>query len=267
MKSQLVQTTTATFLPTVSCFAYRGEERTIESSNYTVFNPTGRPGSLALAGSCAARASVGGQVACRLALEHFSRSLLDYYASHPEEESVDAEEPSGFHQRALETAFRDANQSVYSFGHSLAAGGRLGALFLALVLRDGCFVSGRVGGGSAYLFREGELYSFFETPTRTTVEDEENFLGSRSVVAVDIANVPAEPGDQVYVFSEGLTPSGENELASLLEEFTTDRVKNPVAQVCRFLFEAPSALGFGFGLYLGQNALFLPSSLQVPKEV
>lgn len=246
------------FYQPLSCYAYRGDEKSIESSNYTLFNPTINPGCGVLAGSSAARASIGSQVACRLALEHFSQALLEYYA-----ESKPAAEDNS---EALETAFREANRSVYSFGHSLAAGGRMAAVFLAIIIRSGSFAAGRVGGGSAYLLREGELYSFFEQVPENQERSEDTFLGSRSLVAVDLANVPAEANDKVFVFSEELTTQEEADLKSIALDSKVISDSNPAEAVSRYLFSTPSSLGFCFAVFLGPDALFLPSNLVIKKE-
>jgi hypothetical protein len=240
----------------IHCYAYRGEEKTIESSNFTVFNPTGDPGTAVFACSCAARASIGSQVACRLALEHFTTSLLDYYKT----DAADSNDNS----EALESAFREANRSVYTFGHSLAAGGRMAAAFLALVVKNGVFAAGRVGGGSAYLFREGELYSFFENTTVHAARAEDAFLGSRSLVAVDLANVPSEAGDKIFLFSEELDLDLENELKKLAADKVVTSSANPAEAVCRYLFATPAAIGFTGTVFLGPDALFLPGNLIMP---
>ena len=58
---------------------------------------------------------------------------------------------------------KNANESVYSFGHKLAAGGRMASSLLGIVIEENTIAAGRVGAGSAYLYREGDLFSFFES--------------------------------------------------------------------------------------------------------
>ncbi|MCB0331309.1 MAG: protein phosphatase 2C domain-containing protein, partial [Bdellovibrionales bacterium] len=204
--------------PRIECFSFRGKDKSLESSNYVLFNPTSKPGTAVLAGSCAAHESIGSQVACRLALEHFSTSLLQYF----DHEGADLTGDE-FGLQALEAAFREANRNVYSFGHSLAAGGRMAAVFVALIYLvddkgNGSFCVGRVGNGSAYLFRDGELFPFFEQSSGDSDPNTGNFLGANSLVSVDLANVPVEASDRVFLFSEPLDAMGEHELHALADE-------------------------------------------------
>lgn len=245
------------------CFTYRGQDQSLETSNYVLFNPLGRPGCAVMAGSCAANDSIGSQVACGLALEHFTKSLQQYFI---ENERTVGDEDYCLH--ALETAFRDANRNVYSFGHSLAAGGRMAAKFLALVyLKDsvgnGTFCAGRVGTGSAYLHRDGELFPFFEPSYSSQRETTENYLGANSLVSVDLANVPVEEGDTVYLFSDPLDGMGEHELRSLAAEMISPKVENPAVELTRFLYDVPTSVAFSFVLQVGKRGLFLPSEQRV----
>lgn len=64
----------------------------------------------------------------------------------------------------LEKAFKAADDSVYQFGHKLAAGGRLSTSLIGLVIEKNLIAAGRVGHGNAYLCREGEVFPFFLKP-------------------------------------------------------------------------------------------------------
>lgn len=241
------------------CFVFRGPERSLDSSNYVFFNPIGKPGCTVMAGSSAAHNSLGSQVACRLALEHFSQALLDYFSRHdPTQQQDDCS------VAAIENAFREANQSVYRFGHSLAAGGRLAAVFMSLVYiptADGgaSFCVGRVGNGAAYLLRDGSLFPFFEGGPEGENQESENYLGTNSLVSVDIANVPVEPGDRVFLFSEPLSLLAVSDLEGLVSEPHVPSM----SELSKVLFDEPAQVGFSFSLQVGAHTVFLPASARI----
>ncbi len=242
----------------VDCSSFRGGSASEDASSYVCFNPEKRAGSLVVAGAKAVKQSIGSQVACRLALEHFSEAVFEYYDTISPSEGDEEKEES---LRALESAFRTANRSVYSFGHSLAAGGRMAAAFIALVLKDSFVASGRVAGGSVYLFRDSELFPFFEPTLKEHAQEE--YLGAQSMVSVELASVPLSGDDQVFIFSELLTDEQERILARLAsEEQRWEGVENPAERVSRLLFSSPDAvdftLWFRFGpksIYLGKDAI------------
>jgi len=242
------------------CLVFRGPERSLESSSYVFFNPVGEPGCTVMAGSCAAHESIGSRVACRLALAHFSQALLDYFTRNAPTKSREDSSVA-----AIENAFREANQSVYQFGHSLAAGGRLAAVFMSLVYipnSDGgaSFCVGRVGSGPAYLLREGSLFPFFEAEKSLEQVPTENYLGTNSLVSVDIANVPVEPGDRVLLFSERLSEGAVNDLEVLLSD---GRPPSSIEEISHVLFNDPAQVGFSFSLQVGQPTVFLPVSARM----
>ncbi|MCB0334190.1 MAG: hypothetical protein KDD55_11860, partial [Bdellovibrionales bacterium] len=206
-------------------FTYRGANALVDTSSYVSFNPHGKAGNLVFAGARAVKQSIGSQVACKLSLEHFIEGILDYFGGGFSEEDFTEEEPS---LRALEAAFKRANKSVYSFGHSLAAGGRMAAAFIGLVLEDDMIASGRVGNGSAYLYRAGELFPFFDSTGQEEGAHQEGYLGTQSLVSVELASVATEPHDVLYVFSQELSEKEENDLISLSQEMDFTTAENPI---------------------------------------
>src|SRR5438552_1732011 len=64
-------------LTRIDCQITRTLPYSLEDSSYVAFNSTKHPGSLVVGASRAARESIGGQVACRLALESFVEGALD----------------------------------------------------------------------------------------------------------------------------------------------------------------------------------------------
>ncbi len=238
----------------IDCYQYRGQNANLDTSSYVTFNPDATPGSVVLAGARAVRQSIGSQVACRLSIEHFTEGILEHYADKQAQAPTSSREDSSL--KALESAFKRANKSVYTFSHSLAAGGRLAAAFIGLVLQDDFIAAGRVAGGGAYLLRQGELFPFFETnfdSDRSATE----FLGSQSMVSVELASVGIEPEDILLVFSEELSPAEQTELLSLMNDIDFRTSLNPALELSQFLFQDPKQLAFSILLKLGPQGIFL----------
>lgn len=188
-----------------------------ERASYIALNPSLRPGSLVFAASFAAREGISSQVAGKLALEHFTTAVLDFFSSAAARGGATAEQEISL--EVLEAAFRHANTSVYQFGHKLAAGGRMAASLLGLVIEQRAVAAGRVGEGSAYLFRGGELFPFFEQKVFGSDEAAlERLIGAHSIVSVEVASVPIEEEDVIVVFSQALDSDMEQQLCVLLSE-------------------------------------------------
>lgn len=188
----------------VFCSTYAGPRVAAEQSSFIALNPVREAGSVLFAGSCAERAAIGGQVAAKLSLQHF--------ASGAEESLRKASSrllPTEICLAAIEAAFRTANSAVYEFGHKLSAGGRMAASLISVFVRDGVIAAGRVGRGVAYLARQGEVFPFFAAPKPVS---EFAYVGSNSLVAVELASVPAQAGDVILIFSETGSGFSEEEL-------------------------------------------------------
>ncbi len=238
----------------LDCHTFRGANALLDTSSFVSFNPHCSPGNLVIAGARAVKQSIGSQVACKLSLEHFVEGILDYFSGNFSDEDFVEAEPS---LRALEAAFKRANKSVYSFGHSLAAGGRMAAAFIGLVLEEETIASGRVGNGSAYLYRAGELFPFFDSADEATQEHQEGYLGTQSLVSVELASVAIEPGDVLYVFSQELSESEEAELISLSQDMDFNSPGNPISEICRFLFDSPDDVAFATLTRVGPETIYL----------
>ena len=149
-------------LTRLDCHTFRGEQAPKEVSSFVAINPHLQPARAVFAGSSAIRDSVGSQVAYRLALDYFIQGVEECFTEKGlGASSLSAEELT---VKVVEDAFRVANTSVYSFGHKLSAGGRMAATLLGVVIDQGRLATGRVGYGSVYLFRNRQLYPFFEPP-------------------------------------------------------------------------------------------------------
>ena len=259
-------------LTRLDCHLFRGEKAAHDVSSFVALNPCIEPSRLVFAGSSAARDSLGSQVAYRLAIDYFVSGIQGFYdvpaaadAQGKGEERV---------VKALEEAFRSANSSVYSFGHKLSAGGRMAASLLGVVIEEGKFAAGRVGFGSVYLFRGNQLYPFFETPAGESekVGDAQefpgelatrkySFIGSNSLVDVELASVELQGEDVVCVFSRPLTGLNETLLFECLETlrsegFPIEKSSDVADRLCRDVFTEPETLSFALVAAVGPEAIY-----------
>jgi hypothetical protein len=256
-------------LTRLDCHLFRGEKAAHDVSSYVALNPNAEPSRLVFAGSSAARESLGSQVAYKLAVDYFVSGIQSYYESK-------AREFKGEDRvvKALEEAFRSANSSVYSFGHKLSAGGRMAASLLGVVIEDGRIATGRVGFGSVYLFRKNQLYPFFEAPEGESekVGDASEFpddmatrryafVGSHSLVDVELASVELQGEDIVCAFSRPLTSLNETLLFEGLEAlraegFPLERIPEAAARLCGDVFTEPETLSYAMIAAVGPEALY-----------
>jgi hypothetical protein len=259
-------------LTRLDCHFYRGERAASDVSSFVALNPMACPSRLVFAGSTAIRESLGSQVAYRLALDYFVHGVQGHYAG--PYQAKRQQDPEDAAVGVLEDAFRSANASVYSFGHKLAAGGRMAASLLGLVMEDGRIAAGRVGLGSVYLFRGNQLFPFFSGPESgmpaigdtTEFPDEElrrkgSYIGQNSVVDVELASVKLEGEDIVCVFSRPLTQANETLLFECLDSLTADgfpvHERGALADlVCKEVFNDPESLSFAMVVAVGPEAVY-----------
>lgn len=236
-------------LTRIDCQFFRN--KAAESASFAALNPASKPGSIVAAGASAGRESLGGQVAYKLALEHFVDGVLEYFDT-----SISNGVSSDITLEVLESAFRRANTSVYQFGHQLAAGGRLAASLIGIVIENNVVATGRVGNGSAYLYRGSELFPFFEQRIAGT----EVYIGSNSVVSVELASVPIEESDTIFVFSESLTPELEGDLLDFLDgaDLRSSRLCD---EAVGYLFPEIAGISFGMVLGVGPDTIYLSEAL------
>ncbi|MGI6524452.1 MAG: hypothetical protein ACOX2O_04040 [Bdellovibrionota bacterium] len=221
---------------------FRGKKTVLDTSSYTSFNAGLKPGRLVLAGSVAVKSSLGSQIAARLSLEHFTEAILDSY----EEDQADR-------SRLLEQSLRCANEAVYNFGHKLAAGGRLAAAIIALVIEAGDVSAARVGALSAYLYRNGTIFPFF-----LAKESADTCIGTNSRVTVETAEVKGANGDIVFVFSETLTLHQEEKLSKLLLNKPMPKLETVVAEI----FEDIESLEFAQMTCIGPETVYLANRIK-----
>lgn len=247
----------------IDCQFYRPPELG-ESAGFVALNPSQRPGSLVFAGAYAARGGIGSQVASKLSLEHFISGVLDYFGDGASIEHPPRDQDISLD--ILEAAFRNANSSVYNFGHRLAAGGRMAAAMLGLVIERKIIAAGRVGPSSAYLFRGGELFPFFESRDFGTDEASyERLLGAHSVVSVELASVPVQQDDVVLAFSSVLDSDSELQLNVLLSEEPLERTPRLVdyymQRILRRVF-ADDQPRFAMVARVGPDSIYLQQALE-----
>jgi len=200
-----------------------------------------------VAAATAGRDNICGHVASKLGLEHFMEGVLETYRT-----ATPGETDGGV--LVLEEAFRRANSCVYEFGHKLAAGGRMAASLVGLVVADGVAACGRVGSNAAYLFRGFELFPFFET------DSNDQFVGSQSLVSVQLSSIPIEPSDTFLLFSNPLDPDRVNRLVDILEEDEWHSKGDAASSLAKQLFPGGD-LPFLVVVRVGPEAIYLRKPL------
>ena len=271
-------------LTRLDCDIYRGRKAASDASAYVALNPLSRPAQMVFAGATAVIQGVGSQVAYKLALDYFVKGILGSYDGDTDKQSAggsgQAELDDESVSRALEDAFRLANSSIYGFGHKLAAGGRMAASLLGIAVEGAKFAAARVGQGSVYLFRANQLFPLFgaEGVDRAVVGDvpefcpelasqRGGFLGSHSIVDVEVASVTLQPGDTVTAFSRPLTTLNETLLFQHLEVVSSEGFPEmqphyQAEQLCIDVFTEPDSLSFACMVCLGPEVIFCSKALR-----
>ena len=251
-------------LTKIDCYFHRGRGASLDTSSYVALNPCQRPGSLVVAGACAARGNIGGQVACRLALEHFVDGVFEHYSEayrlNGNAAQYNAEGAQESSVAILESAFKRANSSVYDFGHKLAAGGRMAASLIGLVVEDKVIAAGKVGSGSAILLRGGELFPFFEIADESAQQNiapnNEGFVGSNSLVSVELACVPSCEDDLILIFSGSLTHDQHSEIKRTVGDLLSEPFST-CADVANKLRALIGEMAFFVAARVGPEAVYL----------
>jgi len=258
------------------CQFFRGSAAPGDSSSYACFSPVNEAGTLVFVGSRASKDNIGSQVACKLALEHFikgaSKSLAetsrarrgmksgDTGGDNIKSGSVKSDRKIERGPQALEDAFRNANNSVYQFGHKLSAGGRLATSLMGLIICDGTVAVGRVGTGSTYLYRGSQIFPFFEAPggDNGALAGSGSAVGSNSLVSVELASVDLEEFDRLLILPEELDRELEPDLLNLLEKKGVD-----CSTICRSLLSDNQSVSFSLLLSCGPLTTYLGKTLKL----
>ena len=111
-------------LTRIDCTVFRAADQSIDRLSHTLVNPNREPGCLVGAFATAVRSGLGGQVACKMALEQFIASVLERFESERGETnghgriaqlSLNLDSQADTNLKILEGGFRQANRSVYEF--------------------------------------------------------------------------------------------------------------------------------------------------------
>ena len=248
----------------LDCAVLKNERVNSDSSFCALFNPQKRPGSLSFVGSIAARESIGGQVASKLALEHFIEGIIDFYRN------VQGSRPARGLERessivtvenieAIEAAFKRANSSVYNFGHKLAAGGRMAASLIGASLQENVISIGKVGQACAYLCRGTELYPFFEINSEEGLAENGSvgsFVGVASLVSVQLSSVQIEEGDLLFFSSDALSEGYLNRFFRIMDEREGGNLIS-CDEILRKLYPRGIEIEFAVLIQVGPDAIFL----------
>jgi len=152
--------------------------------------------------------NITSQIAVRMALDAMKTEALSFSSK-----STSAGESKGGKNNSsriglefLQSAFREANQQVYQYGHRMLAGGHLGAMAMLLVFDGKKCSLGRVGSYGAFLWRQGKLQPFYESPAEREVHSKQpgmrdHFIGANAQILVDLAAVSMRDGDVVVLTS------------------------------------------------------------------
>jgi hypothetical protein len=244
-------------LTRVDCHYYVPSQSELGTSAFVVLNPVSRPGAVVAAGSTALRDNIGSQVACKLAIEHFVSSVLgnfDPAAGQPQVNEIQ----DGDSVKVLEEAFKLANSSVYSFGHKLAAAGRMGATLIGLVIAGRSVAVARAGEGAAFLLRQGQVFPFFEEKKRaeTAEQAQEQLVGAHSLVSVELASVPIDAGDVVLLLSRVPSEAQQRRLSVVLKGMSVSD-GNPSETLVRRVFDDDTLPHFTLLVRIGPEAIYL----------
>lgn len=150
----------------------------------------------------------------------------------------------------------------------------MAASLLGFVIEEHKFAAARVGLGSVYLFRDRQLFPFFSSDgvERGVVGDVDEFpsdlhvqrqafVGSNSIIDVEVASVVLAPGDLVCAFSRPLSSLNETLLFQyleiLLEEgFPESQQRALAEQLCVEVFTEPDTLSFACVASVGPDVIY-----------
>jgi hypothetical protein len=197
-------------LTKIDCSIKEGSGLLAKGEHYTLFNPIKEPGCVVGIFSSPARETVSGNIASKLALDHFASAITDALVK-PSAQDIEAKVVA-----SLEYAFKESNRNVYEFGHQLAAGGRMGASLMAVVVQRGIIAIGKTDSGSVYIIRNGEVVPFF-IETHRDAATSPNYVGLNSLVNVEVSSLPLQSGDEIIAFSKTLTMEEEGKLVDTVQ--------------------------------------------------
>ena len=129
----------------------------------------------------------------------------------------------------------------------------MSAALIALAIEDLVVAAGRVGEGSAYLFRGDDLYPFFEEQDGSQID----YVGSQSLISVELACVPIKEADTIVVSSEALDVAQEQALQKLLRSHQDVSPE----QLARAVFKRSEQVPFVMRGSIGPETIYLSEQL------
>lgn len=248
-------------LTRLDCNFFRGSKAEPHSSSFVSFNPTISPGSLVVAGATTTGTGVASSVLSKLALDHFTEGVLEFFSDRPEEPFrktlVQRDGREAVCNEALRAAFMGANQATYDFISSLEGAEDVSTELIGLIVEESVVAAGRIGRASTYLWRDAELFPFF--PESDEQSDRDFALGVAGEIAVQLSTVPLEAEDLIVLLPEELPSTSEEMISKNLktaniEELETEEILN---RVCR----SASKIPFSMFARLGPETVYLKEVL------
>ena len=209
------------------------------------------------------RGSIRGQIAVKLSLDTIVRTALSLVPPTP---GTKYQGPKG--QEVAQAAFKEANQAVYDYSHSMRSGGQIGACGFVAVFDGDKLCMAKVGLSEGYLFRAGKLLPLHQTPPEEGGRSGalQRFIGANAQVLVDFASVAVKDKDVIVILTnvppkerlESLTKALER---SLKEVCSMEELSRNVSD-CVYSDGVPGTVladkNFGvFALQVGQPTIKL----------
>lgn len=224
---------------------FRGHSVSLDRSEYCLWNPWVSPGDFSFCFSASTRESIGSQVASRLAMQHFFQGVSEAAGNVSADVSA---------KQVIQSGFSQANNSVYTFGHSMAAGGMVSAALLGFCVREGGAAAGRVGAGQVYLLRNGEMVPLFE---EVSPLDNDQLVGSRPKVSVEVGSLEVKASDRFILCPREFSFREKREAEELARDILIEPRMKSAAEVAGFLFEKPKEVPFFALVEIGPETHFL----------
>lgn len=184
-------------LTRIDCLTYSSNSK--QGFCEVIFNPLMIPGCAVMALSSPATSALGSQVATQLALQYFVEGINDFCGANVENIKKSSKNLS---HDIVASGLKNANRSVYDFGHKLSAGGRMKAFLTTLAISNNVASVAKVGGGDVYLYRQKHLYSFFDDSQK---EENSSNVGQNSIISVQFSDIDLEKNDKLLLFPYSLS--------------------------------------------------------------
>lgn len=175
-----------------------GQSRPSFSSTAISLNHQNSNAPLLIAAVEGLRGSIRGQIAVKLSLDTIVRTALSMVPPTP---GTKYQGPKG--QEIAQAAFKEANQAVYDYSHSMRSGGQIGASGFVAVFDGDKLCMAKVGLSEGYLYRAGKLLPLHQTPPEEVGRGGalQRFIGANAQVLVDFASVAVKDKDLIIILT------------------------------------------------------------------